>query len=111
MPPPDLAHPTSGTIPWTQDAVVGLQMELIDKDRVEWMIFRPAGQLSLTTGEQNGYTMAPTYSWKLVDGRLQIYDPANHDRVYDEWTLISRTPQKIVTRRQSGELATYKVRH
>lgn len=63
----------------------------------------------LTFGRKNGPIASPIYYWQIdsISGRLRI---ADYDKkIYEELTLISRDSRKIVTRRRSGEVVTYRI--
>ena len=92
---------------WTPDSVVGLTIELVDQKRYEWMRFVRDGAVLITIGQKQGPLAAPVFQWTLVSGRLRI--TTDDKKPYEELTLVSRDASKIVARRSSGELITYKI--
>src|SRR3954468_2516177 len=76
----------AATVAWTRDSIVGLRIELTDPVRLESMSFSPEGYVPITFGEKNGAITFPILKWKLVSGRLRIFDS---DGIYEELRLIS----------------------
>jgi hypothetical protein len=104
------SKPNAAPIKWTRNDVVGLAMDLVDPTAIEWMEFTKDGFAPVTVGKQVGATTqvcGPLYYWKLVDGRLRIFDYQN--KIYEELTLLSRGSFHIVAKRRSGETVTYKI--
>ena len=94
---------------WTTASVVGLKIMLEDPIRYQSMRFTREGSVMLTFGRKNGPIASPIYYWQIdsISGRLRI---ADYDKkIYEELTLISRDSRKIVTRRRSGEVVTYRI--
>ena len=105
---PPVAPTTTRSSQWTRDSVVGLTIELVDPVRYELMSFSRDGLVPITAGQKNGPMTKPLFYWKIASGRLRITIDGNI--LYDELTLISRDASRIVARRHSGEVVTYKIR-
>ena len=93
---------------WTKKSVANLTMDLVDSDRTEWFSFGANGVVMASVGSQ-GMAAGTVFSWKIHDGRLEIYDDSTPPKLFDSLSLVSRDSSKIVVRRKSGATATYKV--
>ena|SRR5688500_5382765 len=95
-------------VQWTAASLTGLHMERVDPEQYESMRFTKEGAVLMGVGPKKGPWAAPVFSWSLVSGRLRIV--MDDKKFYEEFTLVSRDREKIVVRRRTGELATYKIR-
>ena len=94
-------------IQWTTESLVGLHIELVDPEQYESMRFIEDGAVLMGVGRKKGALAAPVFYWSLVSGRLRIV--MDDKKLYEEFTLVSRDSEKIVARRRTGELVTYKI--
>jgi hypothetical protein len=91
---------------WTESAVKGLHISLIHADDVEDLAFLPSGDVIVTFGTRSAIT-APIMKWKIVDGRLVIFDDSG---TLDTLTLISRSDVIHAASKRFGDDARYKIR-
>ena len=95
-------------VQWTAESFTGLVMERVDPEAYESMRFTKDGAVLMGVGPKEGPWAAPVFHWSLVSGRLRIV--MDDKKLYEEFTLVSRDSEKIVVRRRTGELVTYKIR-
>ena len=92
---------------WTQSDLIGLSIERVDPVDIEQMTFAIDGIVAVTIGAKGGSLTAPVFTWRLHNGRLQIFD--DEHKLYDELTLESRDASTIVARSRSGQTFTYRI--
>lgn len=96
---------------WTPDNLSGLAILLVKSPghiQFEWLRFSRNGRVSAEYGV-SGPDSKETLTWQILpNGKLGI--SSNVD-IYEELTLISRTPKAIVAKKRKGEVVEYKILH
>ncbi len=102
--------------PWEIAHVEGLQVDLIDPIRLQWMSFgmmnstqKGVGYVSMTCGTKVCFTF-PARLWKIDNGKLVVFkDGASHE--IERLELLSLTKTLLIARRSTGQIVRYKVQH
>ena len=94
---------------WTTSNIVGLNMRLVDRKRIESFSFASNGYVVVSFGEKNGGVTAPLWRWRISGDRLEIYDEVETNKNYHEFRLVSLDSSFVVARRKSGQVARFEV--
>ena len=68
---------------WAQLQVETLNLELIDPDKYELLMFAPAGMVSATVGTKGGGLIGPLWYWRLEGDHLIVSEKLNADTYAD----------------------------
>jgi hypothetical protein len=90
-------------IRWTAAKVVGLHLEVIDRNRAEQYWFTK--NYVIPSVSSHDIVVNPLWSWKIRSGHLQIYSESHLE---DEFALVSVDSKIITVRRHNGVIARYK---
>lgn len=96
-------------VTWAQMKVETLELELVDSDRYELLMFGPTGMVSLTVGAKSGPLIGPLLYWRIEGDHLVVSEQPNADTYVDlyEPSLLDGF---LVVRRGLFERARYMVR-
>jgi len=92
-------------IPWKEEEVAGLSLQLVAIVKVQNFKFDAEGYVAATVGTAFAVA-APEYEWRIFDGKLQIYSEA---KLVEQLTLLEQTATRIKAITISGEVAEYKI--
>ncbi|MES2599117.1 MAG: hypothetical protein V4662_27565 [Verrucomicrobiota bacterium] len=101
---------------WQVGHVEGLQVNLMDPIRLQWMSFsrmnsasEGVGYVSITYGTKDCFTF-PARRWKIDDGKLVVFaEGASHE--IERLELLSLTRSLLIARRSTGQIVQYEVQH
>jgi outer membrane murein-binding lipoprotein Lpp len=92
-------------IPWKEDQISGLSLQLVAIIKVQNFKFDAEGYVAATVGTAFAVA-APEYEWRIFDGKLQIYSEA---KLVEQLTLLEQTDSHVKVITISGEVAEYKI--
>ncbi len=97
---PSMAATQNG---WTAAKVIGLQLKLIDSNRIEEYSF--TRNYVIPTVSSHDIVVNPLWRWKIREGHLQIF---SESKLENEFTLIGMNAKTITVRRDNGLIAQFR---
>ena len=92
-------------IPWKENEIPGLSLQLVAIIKVQNFKFDANGYVAATVGTAFAVA-APEYEWRFFDGKLQIYNEA---KLVEQLTLLEQTDTRVKAVTISGEVAEYNI--
>ncbi|WP_137971575.1 hypothetical protein [Pseudomonas sp. F(2018)] len=99
------ANNSGNPIPWKEEEISGLSLQLVAIVKVQNFKFDAEGYVAATVGTAFAVA-APEYEWRISDGKLQIYNEA---KLVEQLTLLEQTATHVKVISISGEVVEYKI--
>ena len=88
---------------WTAAKVIGLQLKLIDSNRIEEYSFTRNYVIPVVSSHD--IVVNPLWHWKIQHGRLQVF---SESKLENEFTLIGMSDKTITVRKRNGITAQFR---